>query len=89
MGRMDGRLGYLIDERPGLWRIGRMMLIALVAMVIAIGVSMVLGDGDQSGPVVDNSTGRYQEGPTNWGLCAAFVIMGVVLLAAAVIEIRT
>jgi len=89
MSKWDGSLEYMMGERPGLWRIARLMLIALVVMVFAIGVSMVLGDGDQAAPVVDNSTGLYAEGPTNWGLCAAFVVMGAVLLAAVVIEIRT
>jgi len=78
-----------MGERPGLWRLARLMLIALVIWVIAIGVSLVLGDGDQAAPVVDNSTGLYAEGATHWGLCAAFVVMGVVLLAAVVMEIRS
>ncbi len=89
MARWDDALGYLIDDRPGLRRIGRLFLIALVIMTIAIGVSLALGNGDQSAPVVDNSTGRYAEGSPSWGLCAAFVVMALVLLTAMMIEIRT
>jgi hypothetical protein len=89
MARWDGSLEYLMGERPGLWRLGRLMLIALVIWGIAIGVSFALGDSDQADPVKDDATGRYAEGPTNWALCAAFVVMGAVLLAAVGMEIRS
>jgi len=89
MGRWDGTLLYLDGDRPGLMRIGRLVVIAVVIMVIAIGVSLALGGGDDEGPVIDNSTGLYEEGPTSWGLCGAFTVMAVVLLMAIVIEIKS
>jgi ABC-type Fe3+ transport system permease subunit len=84
--RLEDALSYFKRDESRLRRIGKLILLVVAVCVLALGVESLLGDVGTGAPSVNEATGLYEEGPTNWGLCAVFVVMGVVLIAAFIIE---
>jgi hypothetical protein len=67
-------------------RIVGLAVLACLLYILAVSISDMGGDeGDI--PPVDNETGRYEEGDTDWVLCSAFIFLAIVLLAILAIEI--
>lgn len=84
--KLDDALSHFRTGEPRVRRIGKLILLVVAVCILALGVASLLGDGGAGTPSVDEETGLYEQGSTNWGLCAVFVVMGAVLVAAFILE---